>query len=128
VEVRRKTTGEVLAHGRHTKYLATISSKMWALPRIVADQCTCIRMYGFACLVFRCSCCCTRVLIILDGPTRFAAPACCLFVHHVCWCVMLTLLLFVSSFLFVHYYEFIVQLSWPARLLYVFTLCSSCGL
>jgi acyl-coenzyme A thioesterase 13 len=28
VEVRRKTTGEVLAHGRHTKYLATISSKM----------------------------------------------------------------------------------------------------
>ncbi|CAM0883938.1 unnamed protein product [Alopecurus aequalis] len=28
VEVRRKATGEVLAHGRHTKYLATISSKM----------------------------------------------------------------------------------------------------
>jgi acyl-coenzyme A thioesterase 13 len=28
VEVRRKTTGEVLVHGRHTKYLATISSKM----------------------------------------------------------------------------------------------------
>ncbi|KAM0925867.1 hypothetical protein ACQ4PT_003782 [Festuca glaucescens] len=28
VEVRRKATSEVLAHGRHTKYLATIASKM----------------------------------------------------------------------------------------------------
>ncbi|XP_047056445.1 uncharacterized protein LOC124662683 [Lolium rigidum] len=28
VEVRRKSTREVLAHGRHTKYLATIASKL----------------------------------------------------------------------------------------------------
>uniref|UniRef100_A0A453LP52 Acyl-coenzyme A thioesterase 13 n=1 Tax=Aegilops tauschii subsp. strangulata TaxID=200361 RepID=A0A453LP52_AEGTS len=28
VEVRRKDTGQVLAHGRHTKYLANVSSKL----------------------------------------------------------------------------------------------------
>ncbi|KAE8810462.1 putative esterase C31F10.02 [Hordeum vulgare] len=28
VEVRRKGTGQVLAHGRHTKYLAAVSSKL----------------------------------------------------------------------------------------------------
>ncbi|KAL6840171.1 hypothetical protein ACP4OV_029981 [Aristida adscensionis] len=28
VEVRRKGTGEVIAHGRHTKYLAVVSSKL----------------------------------------------------------------------------------------------------
>ncbi|XP_020173913.2 uncharacterized protein [Aegilops tauschii subsp. strangulata] len=28
VEVRRKGTGQVLAHGRHTKYLAVVSSKL----------------------------------------------------------------------------------------------------
>ncbi|KAM3259909.1 hypothetical protein ACQJBY_051288 [Aegilops geniculata] len=28
VEVRRKDTGHVLAHGRHTKYVANVSSKL----------------------------------------------------------------------------------------------------
>lgn len=28
VEVRRKGTGQVLAHGRHTKYPAAVSSKL----------------------------------------------------------------------------------------------------
>ncbi|KAL6616493.1 hypothetical protein ACP70R_038763 [Stipagrostis hirtigluma subsp. patula] len=28
VEVRRKSTGDVIAHGRHTKYLAIVSSKL----------------------------------------------------------------------------------------------------
>jgi acyl-coenzyme A thioesterase 13 len=28
VEVRKKATGKVIAHGRHTKYLAAVSSKL----------------------------------------------------------------------------------------------------